>query len=1853
MQKRYFLVFAMCLFAIGLSAISQIDADFRLFSLEKVKEKQKTDPINKSKINYSKTNLQKSARKIINKKAVKLLAPTITATNTVTVQGGGNAAPGKQLNYSVLINNTGSDATGVSFTDILVSDLTLVAGSVKATPIALNDSYTSIGNVGITVPEASGVLTNDISPDGTALTAIAVTNAATTDGGKITITATGAIDYTPKTGTSATSDSYTYTLNAANGLATTATINITISNTIWFVNNTVGASGDGSLASPYKLWSDFGTNNTGATLKPQNNHTIFIYTGSGDYTGTVTLRAGQKVIGQGATASLVVAAGITLPSFSKTLPTTSGTSPNLTSSGTTITLGSGNTLGGFNMGNSTNYDIAGTSFGTLIVSEMTLNGTGGSLNLATGAVNATFNSITSNSAFKPITLSGVTGTLTCTGVSLSSPSNTGIEIAGSSTLTANFGNTSITSSIGTGLSITGGTGNTSIINFGDMDIACNSGVAAITTTHSGTLSSTSGTITTSNVRGIALNGGSSVLKETLNLVLDSYSASGATKGLEILNTLGSFTINGTGTTAGSGGTISNITNRGVDANTASNITLKNMNFVNANTAAAASSATDYSLANGAITLNNVSGVTFTKIAISGTTLERGITGKTISNFTLNGGSTITDCGDQVNEGCLYLQELTGTCNISGATLSKGSENLARVFNSSGALTLNIGTDATTTIFNDVQTQNANMTTPGALSALRSYCFIYTTAGSSTATATLNVRNTSFLKAGTHGFKVISDGSGTVNANIKSCTFNNDNATFAPNDQGGSIEMTSFNTANLNYNILNNSCRGKDISLINIVAQVNSNAQGRVNDNIITHSGTGSAGDGIRFSAEQSSDITTEVLRNTVSGMGTGVGISATAILGDGKINATITNNTVTITDPLASHNIAVVAGNTGTTFSNYTCANVANNTTTRPDLVNGFNFRVRAVTSGGTHKVYLQGTGATSAADVWANNGNTPTGAVVAQSGTFGTHIFSSTNGGALATCAVVSNPTYNSIATLPVAENIDIVAEETPLNDGIKTKETEEAAPQDTEVTTQETEVQISTESTNSTTKIAAPLSGETITVNGTGSGFSLPAGKSTTITFSATIANPTTVCDLTNFAIISGTNFPNLTSNTTHTAVTIDPIVSSTISKTSVCSGGTINLTATCPVGSTTNWYTENGGGAAVSTNNPAYSPSNITAPTSYYAACQLGACTSQRTLVGAVAINALPDATISAAATVCQGSPLTLNAPNIAGNTYDWAGNGVAATNTFINNAVPATYGSLIYTVTVTDAIGCKTVGNKTVNVNPKPVVTTTSAQTICVGSSAALIANCVMNVSAVLSPGANASTATGYAYGTYNTLTDALNLTIVFNGLTSNISNSHVHIGATGVNGGVIVPFGGWPTATSGSFTYAGSASVIGLATTNIPAFLAGNTYVNIHSINFPGGEIRGQLMPVCSANTYTWNPGALVGQTVNVSPLVDTPYTLVASNSVTGCTSTTVNTSVNVTPVTLPTGASTALTRTIIGNTLFKNNCEYLATVAPGGASPISGNVSVTEFVESTTFPYLKRHYEIMPATQGSGVVTLYYTQADFNAYNAIATNLLKFPTGSGDNGGIANIQIIKYSGVSSPNDGLPAHYPAQTPTIIASPLVNYNTNTSLWELTFDVGSFSGFFTTTASNPLPVKLISFSGKNTEKGNELTWKTSNEKNFSHFEIERSSPLTPGGGISNEKFEKIGEIKSNKSEIYEFLDISNQISQNSNLNYYRLKMIDLDGKFSFSKIISIENKIGKTNVGNFYPNPSASNSNIEINANESGNWNIITYDILGKKINSENRILQKGLNKISIEKLNKGVNFVRFDNGEISEIRKVINQ
>ena len=110
--------------------------------------------------------------------------------------------------------------------------------------------------------------------------------------------------------------------------------------------------------------------------------------------------------------------------------------------------------------------------------------------------------------------------------------------------------------------------------------------------------------------------------------------------------------------------------------------------------------------------------------------------------------------------------------------------------------------------------------------------------------------------------------------------------------------------------------------------------------------------------------------------------------------------------------------------------------------------------------------------------------------------------------------------------------------------------------------------------------------------------------------------------------------------------------------------------------------------------------------------------------------------------------------------------------------------------------------------------------------------------------------------------------------------------------------------------------------------------------------------------------------------------------------------------------------------------------------------------------------------------------------------------------------------------------------------------------------------------LPVKLGSFAAKRTEEGYvQLAWTTTEEMSSSHFDVQQSGDGKSWQTLGTRKARGMSAVDAS----YTFVDEA----PNSGLNYYRLKMVDLDGTFEFSNAVSVKFE-GGVSATSLYPNP-----------------------------------------------------------------------
>lgn len=490
--------------------------------------------------------------------------PVINATQTdaLIIDNGnsGLADPNDRIRYKATIQNTGTTpANGVQLNAAPDANTTFVSNSFVTTPVAANDAYTCTGNVGISVPAGSGVKANDYDDALASATLSVITNPTS---GSVTLNNDGSFTYTPNAGFTG-SDQFTYGINDATPIAGTtpanadirATVTITVSDMIWFVDNTGGGTGGtGTLANPFKTLANFN-----GSAGPQAGHVVFVKHTGTTYRGGIVLKNNMYLFGSGHTGGSNLAdAGVlpfTIAANSPALPAINGTRTiiiNDIHSGVSpfygITLASGNTIRGINVGRCESSKIYGNNFGTLTIGNTTspdveLSGNQYALDLTNGTFAATSKLASINSPDSSrILLNTVSGSLASASTAVNASGSGGsvtVNIQNSSAA-LDFGNTTVNNyNGGTCISITNsGTGSVTFSNL-SMPYAGN-GI--------GLVASTGGTI---NIGGT----GSSITARTALDITSTSFGSGATfasitsnnfssKAVNLDNVSGPLTING-------------------------------------------------------------------------------------------------------------------------------------------------------------------------------------------------------------------------------------------------------------------------------------------------------------------------------------------------------------------------------------------------------------------------------------------------------------------------------------------------------------------------------------------------------------------------------------------------------------------------------------------------------------------------------------------------------------------------------------------------------------------------------------------------------------------------------------------------------------------------------------------------------------------------------------------------------------------------------------------------------------------------------------------------------------------------------------------------------------------------------------------------------------------------------------------------------------------------------------------------------------------------------------------------------------------------------------------------------------
>lgn len=153
--------------------------------------------------------------------------------------------------------------------------------------------------------------------------------------------------------------------------------------------------------------------------------------------------------------------------------------------------------------------------------------------------------------------------------------------------------------------------------------------------------------------------------------------------------------------------------------------------------------------------------------------------------------------------------------------------------------------------------------------------------------------------------------------------------------------------------------------------------------------------------------------------------------------------------------------------------------------------------------------------------------------------------------------------------------------------------------------------------------------------------------------------------------------------------------------------------------------------------------------------------------------------------------------------------------------------------------------------------------------------------------------------------------------------------------------------------------------------------------------------------------------------------------------------------------------------------------------------------------------------------------------------------------------------------------------------------------------------------VPITLKNFAGVfNGNKTIDIKWVTATEINTSHTEIQRSS-----NGINFKNIHtEIAFGNSSTDKSYLFKD---EIPENKPF-FYRLKMVDFDGKFSYSKIILVDASKNKKGTLNVYPNPANDKVSVEWKSTATSSASLTIMDLTGRVYSTVNLKAVAGQNK-----------------------------
>jgi uncharacterized repeat protein (TIGR01451 family) len=157
--------------------------------------------------------------------------------------------------------------------------------------------------------------------------------------------------------------------------------------------------------------------------------------------------------------------------------------------------------------------------------------------------------------------------------------------------------------------------------------------------------------------------------------------------------------------------------------------------------------------------------------------------------------------------------------------------------------------------------------------------------------------------------------------------------------------------------------------------------------------------------------------------------------------------------------------------------------------------------------------------------------------------------------------------------------------------------------------------------------------------------------------------------------------------------------------------------------------------------------------------------------------------------------------------------------------------------------------------------------------------------------------------------------------------------------------------------------------------------------------------------------------------------------------------------------------------------------------------------------------------------------------------------------------------------------------------------------------------------LPLNLLDFTAAYTSPAASLKWTTSGEYNVEKFEIER--------GNSPNHFSRVGNvIARNTGDETHYVFNDNLSAIAGDKFFYRLKMVDMDGRFSYSSVQLVRRDGKQVNEVIVNPNPVRGVSQVYINYDRNTMISLQVVDMQGRRLVNQQRMINKGYSVIPVD-------------------------